>query len=395
MALKFNLKMFLIFVLIFCCACDGVLGICNVTHCTDTSKCLKSPYKSSCQCTVGYFGDLCDKDATINVTCGKDHITIMVIEDYFQYYNVPVELLHLKNQTCHAHREVISGIAYYAVRISKDQYINCGGKPLEKTPTTIAYTLTLLSAPQIQGNITRDRRIKIEYTCIYPYKHTVSLHYPVNYFSRETVIHVSKVKAKVVISLYKDELYRHVFGDAPVIHLQDNVHVEVTIEEPRELFDLRVDECWATESPEPDKMEGNVHTLLLRGCVNDETVVFHNEPMGVNGNGSTTRYSFKMFRFIDASLDLYLHCKVHLCTPEERCIPECKSKTKREAALGDSSEGLVSYGPIKIEMPDQPKYNLLMMMVPVAVIWVLGFFLLALVTIAKAGNKRMSRPAKC
>lgn len=131
-------------------------GICNVTHCTDTTKCLISLDKSNCKCAVGYYVDLCDKGlnilvdqnnysssvgicsktvfllvATINVMCGKDYITIMVKEDFFQYYKVPVESLHLKNESCRAQKEVISDVPYYIVRISKDQYISCGGKPLE------------------------------------------------------------------------------------------------------------------------------------------------------------------------------------------------------------------------------------------------------------------------
>ena len=42
-------------------------GICTVTHCTDTTKCLLSLDKSNCKCAVGYYGDLCDKGLNILV----------------------------------------------------------------------------------------------------------------------------------------------------------------------------------------------------------------------------------------------------------------------------------------------------------------------------------------
>lgn len=58
-------------------------------------------------------------------------------------------------------------------------------------------------------------------------------------------------------------------------------------------------------------------------CVNDETVTFLNTTMGANGEASTIRYSFDMFRFVVEPHDLYLHCRVRLCSldDDEPCIP--------------------------------------------------------------------------
>ena len=49
----------------------------------------------------------------------------------------------------------------------------------QKNITHIAYSLSLLSAPQVVGNIVRDPVIKIDYTCVYPYTRSVSLAFPV------------------------------------------------------------------------------------------------------------------------------------------------------------------------------------------------------------------------
>lgn len=67
----------------------------------------------------------------MNVTCGKDFISILVEEEFFKYYNVGVEAVRLVNSSCRAHREEISGSAYFAVHTPLDQYTACGGKPLE------------------------------------------------------------------------------------------------------------------------------------------------------------------------------------------------------------------------------------------------------------------------
>ena len=55
---------------------------------------------------------------------------------------------------------------------------------LQKNFTHISYSLSLLTDPQVIGNIIRDPLIKIDYTCVYPYIRRVSLPFPVVPFSR-------------------------------------------------------------------------------------------------------------------------------------------------------------------------------------------------------------------
>lgn len=58
----------------------------------------------------------------------------------------------------------------------------------------------------------------------------------------------------------------------------------------------------------------------------DETATFLSvtpEQTGSNGQSSNIRYSFDMFRFTFEPHDLFLHCVVHLCSPDDEkpCIP--------------------------------------------------------------------------
>lgn len=55
---------------------------------------------------------------------------------------------------------------------------------LQKNYTHISYTLSLLSDPQLIGNIIRDPVIKIDYTCDYPHIRRVSLPFAIIPFSR-------------------------------------------------------------------------------------------------------------------------------------------------------------------------------------------------------------------
>ncbi|XP_071771042.2 zona pellucida glycoprotein d [Centroberyx gerrardi] len=392
-----GLKLSAVLVILLGFTRHSVVGICSVEYCTDPSRCVLSQDQKRCKCATGYYADRCDRDADIKVMCGKDFITVRVVEDFFRYYNILLESLHLPNKSCRAQREVIDSVPYYMSRISKDQYQACGGKPLEKNITHISYSLSLLSAPQVTGNIIRDPVIKIDYTCVYPYIRTVGLSFPVIPFSSETVMRVDELDATVQMMLYTDHTYTEAYSRAPTIELRDKVFVEVKVTEPADFFLLRVNECWATQSHRPNATEGSVHTLLLNGCVNDKTVTFLNVTLGQsgsNGESSTVRYSFDMFRFTTAPHDLYLHCTVQLCEPDDDkpCRPNCKSISKREAVRADPIQGLLSYGPIRIEMPDRPQSSILTMVVlPVACIWTVGLFLIILITVAKAGSRRLAQ----
>ncbi|XP_068459801.1 zona pellucida glycoprotein d [Clinocottus analis] len=391
-----GLKLGVALVLLSGFARHHVVGICRVEHCTNSTRCVLSADQRRCKCANGYYADQCDQNANIKVLCGKDFMAIRAKEDYFRYHNVPLESLHLPNKSCRPQRKVIDGVPYYMAKISKDEYQICGGKPLMKK-NHISYSLSIQSAPQVRGNIIRNPVIKMDFTCVYPSIRTVSLPFPVIHFSSEMVMYVDELEAKIQMMLYTDQSYSKAYSSAPTIELRDKVYVEVAVIEPADFFLLRVEKCWATQSPQPNTTEGLIYTLLLNGCVSDETVSFLNVSggqSGRNGESSTIRYSFDMFRFTAEPHDFYLHCTVELCVPEDHlsCKPNCNSISKREAVRADPSLGFLSYGPIKIEMPERHQSSILVTVVlPVAGVWIMGFFLIILITVVKKGSKRLAR----
>lgn len=390
-----ELKLLLVLFLGF--TCHRADGICSAEHCTDPSRCVLSEDRRSCRCTTGFYSDKCDKSANIRVMCGSDFMAIRATEDFFSYHKVPLESLHLPNQLCRAEREVIDGVAYYMFRVSKEEYLACGGKPLQKNSTHFLYSLSVKSEPLVSGNIIRDSLIRMDFTCIYPYVRTVSLPFPVFPVSSEMVMHVDEMEAVIQMMLYVDQSFSKAYASTPTIELRDKVFVEVSVTEPEDYFLVRVDECWATQSARPNSTEGLVHSLIHNGCADDHTVSFlgvgEDEP-GRNGQSSSVRYSFDMFRFTSEPHELYLHCSVQLCELDDpkSCTTSCSSISKREAVRTDPSQGLLSYGPIRIQMPDAPQTSVLTAVVlPVAAVWTLGFFLTVLITVAKAGSRRAAK----
>ncbi|XP_041853227.1 zona pellucida glycoprotein d isoform X2 [Melanotaenia boesemani] len=387
-----DLKLVLLVLVFTCHRAD----VCRVEHCTDPTRCVLSEDQKSCKCNAGFYSEKCDKSAQIKVMCGNDYMAIRATEEFFSYHKVPLESLHLPNKLCRAEREVIDGVAYYMFRVSKEKYLSCGGKSLKKNSTHFLYSLSVTSETEVTGNIIRDSFIKMDFTCIYPYVRTVSLAFPVFPVSSEMMMHVDEMEATIQMMLYLDHSFTEAYTTTPTIELRDKVYVQVSVTEPEDYFLVQVDECWATQSPQPNSTEGLVHSLIHNGCADDHTVSFlstsEGEP-GRNGQSPTVRYSFDMFRFTSEPHELYLHCTVQLCELDDlkSCTPNCNSISKREAVEAGPSQGLLSYGPIRIEMPDRPQTSILTTVVlPVAGVWTLGLFLSILIAVAKAGSRRIA-----
>uniref|UniRef100_A0A3Q2P723 Uromodulin-like n=1 Tax=Fundulus heteroclitus TaxID=8078 RepID=A0A3Q2P723_FUNHE len=202
--------------------------------------------------------------AQIKVMCGRDYMSIRATEDFFLYHKVALEALRLPNASCHARREVIGQTAYFMFRVSKEKYLACGGKPLRKNTTHLLYSLAVQTEPQVTGNIIRDPLVKMDFTCIYPYVRRVSLPFPVRPISSETVLQIGEMDATIQMLLYADHTFAKAYAATPTIELRDKVYVEVAVTEPADYFLLRVNDCWATQSPQPNST-GLLHSLIRNG----------------------------------------------------------------------------------------------------------------------------------
>lgn len=74
------------------------------------------------------------------------------------------------------------------------------------------------------------------------------------------------------------------------------VYVEVKVTEPADYFLLRLNECWATQFPQPNATAGLVYTLLLNGSAElsvhcSRTLSRHGLPTIVKPISSPTRFS--------------------------------------------------------------------------------------------------------
>lgn len=76
---------------------------------------------------------------------------------------------------------------------------------------------------------------------------------------------VKEVDAKVEMSLFKDHTYTEAFSSSPTFKLGDQIYVQIQVTEPEDFFHVKVNECWATQTPQANEKSGFSHMLLANG----------------------------------------------------------------------------------------------------------------------------------
>ncbi|XP_038551569.1 uromodulin-like [Micropterus salmoides] len=110
------------------------------------------------------------------------------------------------------------------------------------------------------------------------------------------------------------------------LHLNQRVWFEmkVGISDDQRIA-LVTDSCFATN--EPSAKSSLRYNLIINGCSNpsDKSVI-----MEGNGQGTSSYFSFKMFKFSGKTGEVYLHCKLYLCIKQNNsCAPICSPNGRR------------------------------------------------------------------
>ncbi|XP_033895958.3 zona pellucida glycoprotein d [Acipenser ruthenus] len=383
-------KLCLTGILLLCCSFDYGLG-CDPKVCMDPGTCELDSVSGNCSCVAGFYGNACDK-LHMEVICEKDLFKVMVVKEYFEYNNISLSMLHLLNVNCTAIEEELDGVQYYTAAMNNKNYTMCGGLKPQVNKTHITYTNVLSSGVWPTAVIVRQQQVDVTFHCVYPYDRTVSLPIPIRPSKSDSLIRLNQKEATVVIEIYKDGTYKEPYTSVPILKLKSTVYIQIGILEDDGFFRVRVVDCWASQSSDPNAgLVSPNQTLISDGCKADPTLVFQN----TNGQGGFVQFSFEMFRFVVFPFEWYLHCRVRLCIPasEDACVAICRNKRRDQRDASESeAQGLLSYGPIKVEMPENQRLNLLLVAAfPAGAVVLIIVFLFILLAIAKATNKRASQ----
>uniref|UniRef100_A0A673GTW6 ZP domain-containing protein n=1 Tax=Sinocyclocheilus rhinocerous TaxID=307959 RepID=A0A673GTW6_9TELE len=164
-----------------------------------------------------------------------------------------------------------------------------------------------------EGLISREKILKLPFSCVYPQTQTLSMNVEINPLERcESNTNSDFGRYQVRMIPYEDDEFTRPFTGKVDAELDQKMNVEVRVEgvDSRQ-FALVLETCWATPVNDPDyKFDLFIVIIAILRCPNpnDDTV-----ELLQNGVSTSSRFSFRMFIFTANSTKFYLHSAVHLC----------------------------------------------------------------------------------
>ncbi|KAL2101800.1 hypothetical protein ACEWY4_003561 [Coilia grayii] len=197
------------------------------------------------------------------------------------------------------------------------------------------------------GPISRERRINLPFSCVYPLRQTLSMNVDIN--PLESIVTKRLPGGEEIYQVrmipYEDAGFSHAYSGRVNVVVDQRLYVEVRVDgvDSRQIATV-IDSCWATPVNQP-----NYHIrwdLVRNECPNpnDRTV-----ELVQNGVSTSGRFSFRMFTFAEDASKAYLHCSVHLCLVANddctaHCYPGYPLRRRRSVDFHDSAA--ISLGPL-------------------------------------------------
>ncbi|XP_051769730.1 alpha-tectorin-like [Ctenopharyngodon idella] len=337
--------------------CD-VRDRCSELSCSEDEWCGKKNGVYGCLCNDDQPKPEPDSFDSLE-TCESSSGSMSVSRCQLFEAGFPADVLHLNDPSCKG--TVRNGRVEF--HFDNDEHI-CGTN-LVANGTHFIYDNLILGTPRSEGLISREKILKLSFSCVYPQTQTLSMNVEIN--PLESVVHktlpAGEGRYRVRMIPYQDDEFTRPFTGAVDAELNQEMHVEVRVEgvDSRQ-FALVLDTCWATPVNDPDYSLR--WDLIVNECPNpnDDTV-----ELLQNGVSTSSRFSFRMFIFTANSTKLYLHCAVHLCLlSSNRCSMDCDSGHQRREgrSLDFHDSASISMGPLMLSegntdkwVPDQVKVS--------------------------------------
>uniref|UniRef100_A0A671RZW8 Zgc:153932 n=1 Tax=Sinocyclocheilus anshuiensis TaxID=1608454 RepID=A0A671RZW8_9TELE len=305
----------------------------------------------------GIYGCLCNENQTrpdsfeFSETCESSSGSMSVSRCQLFEAGFPADVLHLNDPSCKG--TVQNGRVEF--HFDNDEHI-CGTN-LVANGTHFIYNNFILGTPRSEGLISREKILKLPFSCVYPQTQTLSMNVEIN--PLESIVHrtlpAGEGRYQVRMIPYEDDEFTRPFTGKVDVELNQKMNVEVRVEgvDSRQ-FALVMETCWATPVNDPDYSLR--WDLIVTACPNpnDDTV-----ELLQNGVSTSSRFSFRMFIFTANSTKLYLHCAVHLCLlSSNRCSTDCNSEHhwREHRSLDFHDSASISMGPLMLSEGNTDKW---------------------------------------
>ncbi|XP_077787953.1 uromodulin-like isoform X1 [Podarcis muralis] len=366
---------------------------CFPNPCRNQGDCTAVGNNASCSCKPGFTGLRC-KEIVVKLECMEEFMRMLVRKEAFEMLKIPLASLHLSSRTCLVSEQWQDGVSYFGAKLTGENHTTCGSTT-NINETHVSYTNVIESgSDNDQSIITRSVQIRLHFSCIYASKQVVGLGYGLRPVDKIVQFTVKEGDFRVNMQLYENASYVRAYPKSQLTFLvTDMLYVLVKIEgqDQAKYFFLGMEDCWGT--PTGDPVDSTKHFLIMKGCPHDKTLTFLNAV----GNSTVAKFSFQMFQFKNFQ-EVYLHCQVRLCVPEnkEPCAKQCPSKQRSKRELVDDYQKIISYGPIRflasshLEVQDAEDQQLIWRMqlwIPGAVVSASIAVVIILIAVAKAMKK--------
>ncbi|XP_069835082.1 CUB and zona pellucida-like domain-containing protein 1 [Dendropsophus ebraccatus] len=269
------------------------------------------------------------------LSCSGDSMTVVLGPNYINSLGYTANDLTLSNSSCVAQSAspIVFEVPFYG----------CG--TVRKVEDNLIYYTNVIHANPSGKVITRHKELQFIVTCELESNSTVE----VMYLTSNDLIHQQQGSGKYDVSLafYETQDFIDPVLDSPYfIDLNESAFLQASVKTQDPDLTVFVDSCFA--SPSADFQAPN-YDLIRNGCEKDDT--YHNFPSG----SGYARFSFSVFRFLDAHTSVYLQCRVVICDindPGSRCKQGCITRQRR--ALGSTVwKTNAVLGPIRLKHHSQ------------------------------------------
>ncbi|XP_061453706.1 IgGFc-binding protein-like [Rhineura floridana] len=296
----------------------------------------------------GKWGCFCHKDYgpakqaayDYQLTCSGSSSAVSLSRCLLFTDGFPAEGLHLADLTCTG-TLVGDRLIFHFDTVQK----TCG-TTVEFNATHAIYSNVLEGHVEntYGGVISRDRFLFLRFSCSYPLNINLSMASVIHPIQDiiNTTLTSGQGSYQTVMTLYQDPQYSKPFTYGPILLTVNHrayVGISVLGADPTH-FVITLSSCWAT--PEKDPSSSIRWDLITNQCPNprDGTVVVEEDAVSLTG-----RFSFNVFTFILDLEEVYLHCRIRLCSfPTAKCTVNCDKPGPAIAGRKPPS-GIVTAGP--------------------------------------------------
>uniref|UniRef100_A0A3P9DT84 Alpha-tectorin n=1 Tax=Maylandia zebra TaxID=106582 RepID=A0A3P9DT84_9CICH len=273
--------------------------------------------------------------------CMQDSASVTLVGCLLEDKDINYSALHLNDPTCRGQVDELTHMVTFSFNSS-----NRCGTVVTTNNSYVIYKNTIRSQNYSFDVITRNAQVQIDFSCVHsqPSIHTAT--FRIRDCSVAQKISCGAWNYTLIIKAYTDAGWAQVVQLNSEVRLNQRIWVELeTNGLDGSMVTVVRDSCWATNQASPTSSPR--HDLIINGerysdCANPADLTVAVEE---NGLGTSTLFSFNIFRFTGGSGEVYLHCKLHLCPKEETsCIPNCNAAARRRRSVGSKYEGEASIG---------------------------------------------------